>query len=236
MDALNIKIHYYQKEILKRLTMTPKLRFNELLIEGLESEHMNYHLKKLLDSGLVIKQDNIYQLTDNGKDYTNLLDDNVKIIEKQPKTSIIIKGIRKNDRTGEIEHLMKKRLRQPYYGKVGRITGKVRFGETFKEAAARELYEETGLTAKIYHLEEIYRKMRKREDGTFIQDVIFYIFMVQEFEGNLIEKTEIQENFWASTKDLKDRDDTYDDLKLDESFELNPLFLNETVGIAEEGF
>jgi hypothetical protein len=45
-----IKLHYFQKDLLKKLTLSDKpVRFNELLIEGLESEHMNYHLQKLIE-------------------------------------------------------------------------------------------------------------------------------------------------------------------------------------------
>jgi hypothetical protein len=158
---VNIKLHYYQKELIKKLVTKLGLRFNELLINDLESEHMNYHLKQLINFGLVEKNKGKYNLTDTGKDYSNLMDSETDLIEKQPKTSVIIRGVRKNKK-GEAEYLMTRRLRQPYLGKVGAPTGKVRFGETFQEAAERELYEETGLKAKKFHLQEIYHKLRKR--------------------------------------------------------------------------
>src|SRR3972149_9901532 len=100
MNNLNFSLHYYQKAILKKLTVSKGIRFNSLIIKGLESEHMNYHLKKLLAFGFVEKRKNLYFLTDQGKDYTNLLDDQVEIVEKQPKTSITIRGARKNPETG----------------------------------------------------------------------------------------------------------------------------------------
>lgn len=214
----DIKIHYYQKNILKKLTLTPTLHFNELLITGLESEHMNYHLKQLLELGLVEKKQALYMLTDLGKDYCNLLDDNVDIIEKQPKSSIIIWGVRKNPQNNEVEHLVNIRLRQPDFGKLGRITGKIRFGETIKAAAMRELYEETGLKAESFTLEKIYHKLRYRADGEFVQDVIFYIFFVTGFSGELIARTEFQENFWLSKQGLEasDKFDLYDDFYIDE--------------------
>ncbi len=236
MNNPEIKIHYYQKSILKNLTLNPIQRFNDLLIEGLESEHMNYHLKQLIEFGLVNKSDIGYYLTDFGKDYCNLLDDNIEIIEKQPKTSIIIWGVRKNDKTDEIEHLLNKRLRQPYFGKIGRITGKVRFGETLQQAAERELFEEAGLTAKSFTLDKIYHKLRHREDGGYVQDVIFYIFFVTDFEGTLIEKSEFQENFWMSKHELqKHKDfDLYDDFSIDERVVPNPKpIFTETDDIAQ---
>lgn len=228
---INIKLHYYQKELIKSLSQSDSLRFNDLLIEGLESEHMNYHLKKLLEVGFVTKKRTVYSLTDIGKDYFNLMDEETDLIEKQPKTSIIIHGIRK--RKGKVEHLLVKRLRQPYYGKVGRVTGKVRFGEKLQEAAARELLEETGLTAKTFELEEIYRKIRKREDGTWVQDVIFYIFFVTGFSGKFISKTPYQENFWMTKKDFeKGNLDSYRDLMLDDRIQADKLKLRESVEFA----
>ena len=233
MENLNIKLHQYQKEILKKLTTEHFLKFNDLIIDGLESEHMNYHLKKLLEYNFVQKIQDGYTLTDLGKDYTNLLDDNVEIVEKQPKNSIVINGMRLNSQ-GEIEYLLNKRLRHPYYGKVGRLTGKVRFGETFEEAAKRELYEETGLTAKEFRLESVYRKIRRREDGEFVQDVVFYIFDVLDFSGELILKTPFQENFWKTEREVKAENlDVYDDMTYRNNLETGMLHIKEDVNIAE---
>lgn len=234
MNYHHRKLHYYQIELLKKLSTHPRLRFNQLLIEGLESEHMNYHLKLLIEDNFITKLGPHYTLTDAGKDYSNLLDEQTDIIEKQPKTSIVIRGVRKNIQ-GQIEHLLNKRLRQPYYGKVGRITGKVRFGEQFVQAAKRELYEETGLIAQNFTLEEIYHKLRHREDGVWVQDVIFYIFFVTNFSGQLIEQTPYQQNFWITETELQERSDLdpYDDLVLDNRIQPKKLILQEHLAIAE---
>jgi ADP-ribose pyrophosphatase YjhB (NUDIX family) len=229
-----IKLHYFQKELIKKLTLLPEIRFNSLIIEGLESEHMNYHLKKLVEIGLVNKTRQGYTLSDAGKDFSNLLDDDLKTVEKQPKTSIIIRGIQTNA-DGEIEHLLCRRLRQPYFGKVGRLTGKVHFGEKLAQAAARELYEETGMTAKNFQLENIYRKIRQREDEAYVQDVIFFTLLVTDFMGNLIVKTPFQENFWITAKELSVRDDLdlYEDFELLDFTTPRPLELRESVDIAQ---
>ncbi|PJA90728.1 MAG: hypothetical protein CO136_00955 [Candidatus Levybacteria bacterium CG_4_9_14_3_um_filter_36_7] len=214
---MNDQLHEYQKEIIKKLSFTPTLRFNDLLIEEISSEHMNYHLKQLIELNLVTKTDSGYSLTDKGKDFSNLLDDEMDMLEKQPKCSVIVNGVRKNPHS-EIEYLLNRRLKQPYFGKVGRISGKVRFGEKLVNAAKRELFEETGLTAKFWQLEKMYRKMRTRNDQTPVQDVFFYIFFARDFEGTLIEKTRYQENIWVTKHNLfhSDEFDPYDDLDLDE--------------------
>lgn len=229
-------IHYYQKALLRALTTCPHgEKFNRLIVEGLESEHMNYHLKQVIDMGYVAKNGSLYVLTDKGKDYTNTMDDQIAVVEKQPKTSIIIWGVRKNTKSNVFEHLVNKRLRHPYYGKVGHITGKVRFGETLVQAAQRELYEETGLTAKKYDLVKIYHKLRHRSSGENVQDVIFYIFKVSGFSGSMIVKTPHQENFWITTKDvIKKRYDVYDDFMVEDSIAPSPyIIFYEHSGVAD---
>lgn len=95
MNQSNIQLHFLQTEILRKLSLSTKLKFNQLLIENLESVHMNYHLQKLKSFGLVKKEDEFYSLTNLRKDYTNRMDDVVKDIERQPKTSTLINGARK---------------------------------------------------------------------------------------------------------------------------------------------
>ncbi len=226
-------LHDIQKELLKKLVYTPGLRFNALVIEDLESEHMNYHLKKLMELKLVVKEKNYYTLTDWGKEFTNRMDDENKQTELQPKTSILIYGARKNKK-GEIENLLMRRLKQPYFGKVGKLTGKVRFGESIIEAVKRELFEETGLSAKTVILEELYHKLRKREDGTYVQDVIFYQFFMTDFSGNFIAKNKDQENFFISKRELaKGKSDVFDGFLFEERLKPKELSFREEVGIAE---
>lgn len=237
MTNIDIKLHYLQSSILRKLILQPTLRFNDLLIEGLESEHMNYHLQKLVQFELVKKEKGLYQLTDRGKVYSDMLDDDIAKVEKQPKTGVLIRGVRKNKK-GEIEHLLSKRLKQPYYGMVGRLGGKVRFGETLQQAAERELFEETGLQAKFFQLEEIYRKIRHREDGSYVQDVLFYIFFVKDFLGKFIKKTSVQENLWVTKREFEERNDLpgYDDLVLNDRYEPMDLKIEENTDVAAQDF
>lgn len=219
MNNINIKLHEYQKQILARLTGSISLRFNELILEGLESEHMNYHLKKLIEVELVQKEDDQYTLTEKGKDHVNMMNDEIEIIEKQPKSSVLLRAVKK-DENGNILHLLNKKFRHPYFGKIGRVTGKIQFGETFEEAALRELYEETGLVAKSVTLEQVYHKLRVNEKGETVQDNIFYVMFLKDFTGEFLRKTKYQENFWLPTSAKDDPQfDFFDDIDLEERFE-----------------
>lgn len=177
---------------------------------------MNYYLKKLIELGLVIKKDDKYMLTAAGKDYCNSTDDAMKQVEKQPKTGVILFVTRLG--ANGVEYLVNRRLRQPYFGKVGRMTGKVRFGETLEQAARRELFEETSLVPGSCELVKVYHKLRFDENETCVQDVIFYMFAISEPTGELVEKQEFQENFWITKQDfINKKYDFYDDFNLEDA-------------------
>lgn len=232
------KLHYFQTEILKKLASQPSLRFNEIQIQDLESEHINYHLKQLIQIDLVTKTiEGTYELTNKGKDYVNLIDDNTGQIEKQPKSGVLLHVTRINN-NGETEFLVSRRLKQPYFGKVGKLTGKIRFGETVLDAAKRELEEETGLIAGKAKLAYIFRKIRKTDNGEPVQDVIFYKVKLSDLSGEFIKKTEFQENFWVTAEEIKDSEkyDIYDTLVLKECDLTDPLEFKESIAIVEEGF
>ena len=213
MYLVIMELHYIQIELINKISTKPYATFNSLLIENIDSDHMNYHLKRLIKLKLVEKDRNTYALTDTGKNYVGLIDDTAKAIEKQPKTSVLIQAVRKNPQTGEIENLMSKRLKHPYYGKVGKLTGKVRFGETLLAAAQRELLEETGLTAKVWELEGIYHKLRYKKDDMYVQDTLFYLFFVTDFNGEFIKKTEFQENIWVTKAMIENKNfDFFEDV------------------------
>ncbi|MBU0976171.1 MAG: NUDIX domain-containing protein [Patescibacteria group bacterium] len=203
-------MHKHQLKILNKLLYRDEGRFSDLKDTALSSEHFTYHLSQLVDKGFVVKVGNLYQLTDKGKDFVGKLDEITLEEEKGPKVSVLI-FVRKRTNGGSYEYLMSKRMKRPYLGKIGGITGKVRFGETFYEAAARELLEETGLKAglKLCH---VYHKVRKNRKGTPLQDSIFLIFLGESPEGELCLSKEA-ELLWIEKKDLFTRDDLFDDLK-----------------------
>ncbi|MFH1547442.1 MAG: NUDIX domain-containing protein [bacterium] len=201
------KIHKHQKEILMQLLFHPHISFTEMNIEGLTSDHFTYHIRSLIKVGYVEKdKKGKYVLTIKGKEYANTYDTDNKVIDKQPKYAVFL--VAKKFEKGKEFLLIQRRLKEPYYGYQGFITGKVKFGELLEEAARRELLEETGyigdFTLKGSHRDIVYTK-----DGNLLEDKVFHIFEITNCEGELTEKVEGGENYWLPEKDFEKLDKKY---------------------------
>ena len=141
------QIHAAQTSILRELLFQPTAGYTELQKPtGLTSDHFNFHVKRLLELEFIKKVNpGKYSLTIKGKEYANKLDTDNNTIERQPKVAVLLAITRVNN--GVKEYLFQERRKQPFYAYWGFPTGKIRWGETIMQTAARELMEETGLTA-----------------------------------------------------------------------------------------
>lgn len=194
--------HEAQMKVLRHLLLRPHAGFAELQKQtALTSDHANFHIKKLTDVGYIEKNsDDRYVLTRAGKEYANRMDTDDNVIEKQPKLSVAL--IIENT---EGKYLAQQRLKQPYYGFWGRPTGKIRWGETMLEAAARELLEETGLQADM-SVAGFYHKMDYDKDsGELLEDKIFVLVYGTNPTGQLIVDGEGHHNEWLSDTELHER-------------------------------
>jgi 8-oxo-dGTP diphosphatase len=195
--------HKAQMNILRTLLLSDKANFAKLQRStNLTSDHFTFHLNKLIDTGYVQKlETGSYTLTRAGKEYSNRMDTVENIIEKQPKISVAL--IVENDKG---EFLAQQRLKQPYYGFWGRPTGKIRWGEMMTEAAARELMEETGLTADLV-VAGFYHKMDYDKDsGELLEDKIFVLIHGTKPRGKLIVDDEGYHNEWLTDAEFAKKD------------------------------
>lgn len=202
--------HEAQMKMLRHLLFVPNERFSVLQkAAGLSSDHATFHIKQLVTAKLVRhtpKSYGRYELTRKGKEYANRMDTDEVAIEKQPKLSVVL-DIRRMD--GKV--LQQERLKQPYYGYWGRPTGKIRWGETILEAAARELMEETGLRAKMRVL-GFYHKLDYDETGKLLEDKYFCIVRGTEPKGTLLPESDGQRNEWLSDEQYASKEKTFGNL------------------------
>lgn len=201
-----VKIHHAQTGILRELLFHKEAGFAELQKPtGLDSDHFKFHINRLVELGYVSKNGNSkYTLTIKGKEHANKLDTDTHTIERQPKLSVGL--IIENDKG---EFLTQQRLKQPYFGFWGRPTGKIRWGETFIEAAARELDEETGLTADLT-VTGFYHKMDYSTDGNMLEDKLFCIVYGTNPQGTLIVDDEGHHNEWMSLEEMAKKDKVFE--------------------------
>lgn len=203
-NSYDASAHAAQMAILRELLLADSVNFSKLAAStGLASDHANFHIKKLVAAGMVQhipKTYGEYRLTRAGKEYANRMDTDENKIEKQPKLSVVLVIV--NDKG---EHLQQERLKQPYYGYWGHPTGKIRWGETLAQAGARELMEETGLTADLMPL-GFYHKLDYDDNGDLLEDKYLCLIYGTNPKGELKEFSDGQRNVWLSDEEFEKKE------------------------------
>lgn len=206
--SLEVSIHSAQVSILRELLFHPSAGFAELQKPtGLDSDHFKFHIGRLVELDYVEKIEHGYRLTRQGKEYANRLDTENNTIEKQPKLSVVlvIEG-----KDGKI--LQQERLKQPYYGFWGFPTGKIGWGEETVEAAARELMEETGLSAEL-RVSGIFHKIDfEKSTKKLLEDKYFMIIHGVNPKGDLITDMEGHHNEWLSHDEVHKKEKVFESI------------------------
>ncbi len=201
-------IHPIQGQILRELLFHPDRRFSDLAPEGVPSDQLAFHVKRLQELNLVNKLGDRYELTTAGKEFAGRFDtDGAKtmVMEKQAKLCVLVTCVRDG------KFLVQQRLKQPFYGFYGFVTGKVKMGETTAEAALRELAEETGLTAELLPV-GIEHKIDHSATGELLEDKHFFAFRGEHPQGHFIERFEGGRNMWLSKDELLKMPNLYADI------------------------
>lgn len=199
---MQLEIHPTQAEILMFLLFRQEAPFSELNVTGLETDHLNFHVQRLVSLGFIEKNENKrYSLTAKGKEFSNRFDTNSAQVERQAKVGVLVVVI-KQDKS-KTRYLLQERLKHPYYGYYGFVTGKMKWGETVKEAAERELLEETGLQAEC-SLVGIKHKMDYDPTGKILEDKFFFVIKAENSAGTLIKNFEGGRNLWLTLEEALD--------------------------------
>jgi ADP-ribose pyrophosphatase YjhB (NUDIX family) len=197
--SFDVTIHAAQTSILRELLFHPTAGYADLQKPtGLTSDHFNFHIARLVELGLVEKlARGSYRLTPRGKEYANRLDTDNSTVERQPKTAVII-ALERSGRGGATEYVFQERLKNPYFGFWGLPTGKIRWGETILQTAAREALEETGLTADFTVAGVYHEHVIQAESRDMLEDKIFFVVRGRNPEGKLQTDFEGGHNEWMT--------------------------------------
>ena len=188
-------MHDIQTKILKELLFKPVAKFSDLNVTDMTNDHFTFHIKRLVELELVQKTDSGYELSVSGKEFANRMDTDALALERQAKTTVLLVCIKNN------KYLVQQRLKQPYFGFHGFISGKTRWGETVSETAIRELAEETGL-AGVPQFIGMRHKMDYSVLGELLEDKFFFVTKFVNPTGKLIENYEGGKNIWLTEKDI----------------------------------
>lgn len=183
-----IELYPAQKKILIKLISLPKPRFSQLRSDDMENDLLNYHIKFLVKKGYVIKEHNLYSLTNKGTKYVSNLevDGGIDQLFKVSVALFLFDG----DKI-----LVQKRRRKPFLNCIATIAGKVKWGESIEDAAKRKLFQESGLIADFKFI-GVLRKTRILSNKEIVEDTIYHTCYSNKYEGELVKKNMHGENFW----------------------------------------
>ncbi len=132
-----------RQKIFELFSKNLSLKFNEIeKASNIRSNELSYHLKRLMDDGLITKKGEDYILTRTGETTAERI---AHFTGKEVgHMVVVIVAIRKGDKI-----VLLKREKRPFKGYWGMIGGKTRFDESIPEAVKREAEEEAGIKIDV---------------------------------------------------------------------------------------
>ncbi len=189
-------MHPLQKHILHRLMFNHALQFSKLKPENIESNLFMYHLKLVINSGLVHKRsDGRYELTIAGKTFSDKI--SLKSFSPRIQPKIITMVICTKEDGSQVLY---KKKRHPFLGLIGFPYGKIHLGERVLEAAQRELKEKASLAAEVIHRGDVYLTTYQGEE--LFNQTFAHVFSAAHPTGSLSKELEIGDSFWGKIEQL----------------------------------
>jgi len=131
--------HHIQAEIFAKLRHNDGLRYKDLKDPGLEPSQFTYHLRELIKEKLVEKtEERTYQLAPAGVELAQHFSSVKGNLNEAPLSYSLIFL-----RTTDKRWFIVKRAKHPHINKYACISGKMHVDETLKQAAKRELHNQT---------------------------------------------------------------------------------------------
>jgi ADP-ribose pyrophosphatase YjhB (NUDIX family) len=160
-------------------------------------------VRYLAERGLIVKRpDGTYCLTPIGKETANNLSESAQKQLKQPKLSLLIVVSRQSP-NGNTEYLFQRRLRQPFYGYWGLLSGPAQWGEDFITTAGKELQKQTGFTAAMT-VRTFLHQRDYAEAGELLEDKLFVLINASLDDATSVPHSwKHGENAWMTIQELQ---------------------------------
>lgn len=166
------RIHPAQTTILYTLRHATRAHYSELMRPTrLEGDRFKYHINKLVKRNLVYKaSDGLYELTAEGKEFANRLNEQTGREIEQPKASMLL--VVTSIRDGTTYFLAHKRDREPFRDYWGIMSAPLLRGIPARESATKELEKQTGLSVDFTPI-GLYRVIDQTSNGKILEDKLF---------------------------------------------------------------
>ena len=188
--------HHIQRQIVYDLAFSNGLRFSELKPDALENKSFDYHLKKVIVAGYVVKnEDGTYSLTSEGKRVgKGALKKQSRLIDRAYSTLLL--AIQRQE---DGAWLLSRRKSQPLLGLTGFMNAQPRSDQKIVQTAANVCREQTGLTGSFeMHGGGYFRIYRSGELESFIH---FTLLKCIDIQGELLQNSELAEYYWDTDPD-----------------------------------
>ena len=166
------RIHPAQTIILHTLRHATRAHYSELMRPtGLEGDRFKYHINKLVKRNLVYKaSDGLYELTAEGKEFANRLNEQTGREIEQPKSSMLL--VVTSIVNGTTYFLAHRRDREPFRDYWGIMSAPLLRGMPVRESAAKEFKKQAGLLANFSPI-GLYRVIDQTPSGKVLEDKLF---------------------------------------------------------------
>jgi len=208
MENKNIIIKKEREDIFNLFIKEHRLRFSEIEKRlNIRSNHLNYHIKKMVEEGILEKKEDYYFLTTEAEKIIPFF---AHVTGKEKGClPVIIAAVMDGDNI-----CLLKREKRPYQGYWGMIGGKLRHSETVEETALREVKEETCLDCKFENVISVLHERLLENDNVKNSIVIFFCRLItKKAEVKPCEDGEVK---WFNIKELPENIIPSDKLMIEE--------------------
>ncbi len=189
--------HHLQRAIVNKLAFSTALRFSDLKPSTIDNKLFTYHLKKVINAGLVEKEESgNYLLTPEGRRLgLRVLDRQLAVIDRAESVLFLVVK-RKTDG----QWLLYRRNAHPLIGKVGFMHATPVPSLDSSAAASEALEKSTGLIGSFNALGGGY--FRIFDNGDLESFTHFTLMVCEDAEGDLIQVDSQAEYFWENDPDF----------------------------------
>lgn len=192
--------HYIQKNIVYALALAESMRFSDLKPDGLENKLFDYHLKKVIAAGFVIKADSgEYALTSKGRRVgKEVIKKNDQFLDRA--LSVLFLVVKRSDGAW----LLCRRKTHPLLDRVGFMHAHSDFIEHADVTAQKELLRKVGLDGEFTVRGSGY--LRMYESDNLESFTHFTMLECLDPKGELQQLDELAEYYWQTDPDFSSSD------------------------------